>query len=465
MKLRKFNEKELDFNAMNEQTEVLKNALEAAPNAQILRTIMDFQEENGNFSYINPKGAPSDARIDYYYTPTYLCTALLMKAYLRGIPEGIQVAQLEDSLRRGLTASMGRKFDGHGFDGVDDAAKILKEGGSEIFVREHPDFHPAFTALYRKLMTYPVFVYGTLLKGRYNHYLLEEAGYAEFQGRATLHGYALYDLGSYPGIKPSPRGMVLGEVYKVDEETLRALDRLEGEGSLYRRVRSQVHAASGEWINVFVYVYMGQVNRENLIPLSQQPYGFQEERVWYVAYGSNLSYARFLCYIQGGTAPNGSEYEGCDDKGELFATCALKLPYERYYANSSGSWGGKGVAFLDVNRKQGETLGRAYLITRGQFEQVQSQEGGWYSRVEELPNLPIFQGIPAMTMTGDYRHAEQEPSEKYLEVIGRGENETKRLLESQERREEKDRVRREKMREKREAQTKLRSLKSGKWNH
>ncbi len=76
MKLRKFNEKELDFNAMNEQTEVLKNALEAAPNAQILRTIMDFQEENGNFSYINPKGAPSDARIDYYYTPTYLCTAL-----------------------------------------------------------------------------------------------------------------------------------------------------------------------------------------------------------------------------------------------------------------------------------------------------------------------------------------------------------------------------------------------------
>ncbi len=110
-------------------------------------------------------------------------------------------------------------------------------------------------------------------------------------------------------------------------------------------------------------------------------------------------------------------------------------------------------------------MGRAYLITRGQFEQVQSQEGGWYSRVEELPNLPIFQGIPAMTMTGDYRHAEQEPSEKYLEVIGRGENETKRLLESQERREEKDRVRREKMREKREAQTKLRSLKSGKWNH
>jgi gamma-glutamylaminecyclotransferase len=83
-----------------------------------------------------------------------------------------------------------------------------------------------------------VFVYGTLRQGEGNHRLLLSA---RFVGEAhTVPGFALYDLGAFPGLVREGAGTVTGELYDVDEATLAALDRLEGVPSFYRRERIEL---------------------------------------------------------------------------------------------------------------------------------------------------------------------------------------------------------------------------------
>jgi phosphoserine aminotransferase len=78
-----------------------------------------------------------------------------------------------------------------------------------------------------------LFVYGTLLRGERSHHLLRAARFA--RETATAPGFRLVDLGEYPGLVKAPRGAVSGELYLVDDETLRALDEFEGHPRLYWR--------------------------------------------------------------------------------------------------------------------------------------------------------------------------------------------------------------------------------------
>ena len=80
-----------------------------------------------------------------------------------------------------------------------------------------------------------VFVYGTLLKGEYNNYLLEES---ELKGDASITGFVMHCLGSYPAITPVEGAdvPVLGEVWEITPETFARLDRLEGYPHFYDRV-------------------------------------------------------------------------------------------------------------------------------------------------------------------------------------------------------------------------------------
>ena len=57
---------------------------------------------------------------------------------------------------------------------------------------------------------------------------------AVFAGPARLDGYALYDLGRYPGIVAQPGGTVWGELWYTDDQTVEQMDLYEEEGSLYR---------------------------------------------------------------------------------------------------------------------------------------------------------------------------------------------------------------------------------------
>lgn len=87
----------------------------------------------------------------------------------------------------------------------------------------------------------PVFVYGTLMTGQCADNRLEGAVFA---GPARLDGYALYDLGRYPGIVAQPGGTVWGELWYTDDQTVEQMDLYEEEGSLYRRSRSGSCAAA-----------------------------------------------------------------------------------------------------------------------------------------------------------------------------------------------------------------------------
>src|SRR5665647_253479 len=101
-----------------------------------------------------------------------------------------------------------------------------------------------------------------------------------------------------------------------------------------------------------------------------------QDKVWYACYGSNILEERFLCYIQGGK-PLGAKttYKGCTDKtlpadNEDFYICS-----ELYFSKNSANWDNGGVAFIRTTfEPKASTLGRIYLITKGQLIDIARQE-------------------------------------------------------------------------------------------
>lgn len=105
-----------------------------------------------------------------------------------------------------------------------------------------------------------LFVYGSLKKGFYNHRLLKES---TFIGSGIISGYDLYDLGYYQGIKRGS-GEVLGEIYEIDQETLKRVDVLESEGYLYRRVPVEAKI-EGDTVKAVTYVYNKSIDSSRRI--------------------------------------------------------------------------------------------------------------------------------------------------------------------------------------------------------
>jgi len=187
------------------------------------------------------------------------------------------------------------------------------------------------------------------------------------------------------------------------------------------------------------------------------------KHVWYCSYGSNLSKDRFLTYIKGGT-PDGSasSHPGCRDKELPLEDIPIRFDGRMHFSGSSSRWGSGGVAFMDNNDNLGRALGRAYLITMEQFDDIAAQENGRgvgtiTTKADEaitngssillatglygnLVHIGDYKGAPAFTFTGDFS-AEQallgsfedkkanyikinEPSPNYIRVIGSGLKET-----------------------------------------
>src|SRR5436305_7842838 len=99
------------------------------------------------------------------------------------------------------------------------------------------------------------------------------------------------------------------------------------------------------------------------------------KRIWYASYGSNLSYQkRFMCYIAGGR-PAGSQNTnpGCRDKTPPIDNKPIAIHLDLYFAEYSQWWNG-GVAFIKRGNERSKTLGRIYLITDDQFNDVVLQE-------------------------------------------------------------------------------------------
>ena len=115
-----------------------------------------------------------------------------------------------------------------------------------------------------------VFVYGKLMRGRSNHkYYLEDSC---FLGIGSIQGYALYELGSYPGIRQEENECTKGEVFEVDDKTMSRLDSLEGEGSLYIRKVLKVEMSNGLVQEAHAYIWNGSVDVERKVDFVNQPW-------------------------------------------------------------------------------------------------------------------------------------------------------------------------------------------------
>jgi gamma-glutamylcyclotransferase (GGCT)/AIG2-like uncharacterized protein YtfP len=100
-----------------------------------------------------------------------------------------------------------------------------------------------------------LFVYGTLKRGCKNHHHIADQRFLA-QAR-TVPGYAMYDLGDYPGLvaDASDTVGVTGELWEVDAATLAQLDAFEGvDEGLYQRQRVALMDTVNP-IQVHTYLY------------------------------------------------------------------------------------------------------------------------------------------------------------------------------------------------------------------
>ena len=164
------------------------------------------------------------------------------------------------------------------------------------------------------------------------------------------------------------------------------------------------------------------------------------QRLWYVAYGSNLSLERFRVYLRGGRPAGGArEYPGCRDPLDPDRDVSSMIPGGLRFVGVSSVWGG-GMAVYDPGAV-GQIAVRAYLISAEQFVDVLAQEmrlesdlevnlsavreTGWHSlgpgRYQTLAHLGSRNGLPMLTFTsaGIDPHV-NAPSEGYLRTIAVG---------------------------------------------
>lgn len=180
-------------------------------------------------------------------------------------------------------------------------------------------------------------------------------------------------------------------------------------------------------------------------------------QVWYASYGSNLNEERFNAYLTGQEFNGMSASSGgARDSSLPEETAPVVLPGRLVFASRSGRWGGGGIAFLDSEDEYNATLGKAYKIHWGQFEDVLAQESGksagtasvdWHDIAEngthdtsglygKIVHVGDFKGAPVLTFTSDYKAAElasdfgeesslsyrrlNRPHRNYLKTIGSG---------------------------------------------
>lgn len=110
-----------------------------------------------------------------------------------------------------------------------------------------------------------LFVYGSLKRGHWNFRLLENS---HFVGTATTtRPYLLMDFGGFPGmynqgiVGLNDVAHVKGELYEVDDATLRSCDCLEGHPTMYKRTPIEVRMNTrGNPIKCETYFYQGHIH-------------------------------------------------------------------------------------------------------------------------------------------------------------------------------------------------------------
>ena len=96
------------------------------------------------------------------------------------------------------------------------------------------------------------FFYGSLRKGDYNHSIIDDKNPKAF---ATITGFKMYSLGSYPFIveTKNEEDTVFGEIYtNLTQNEIDYIDRMEL-GAGYRRKLGKVTADNGKEYEIVIY--------------------------------------------------------------------------------------------------------------------------------------------------------------------------------------------------------------------
>lgn len=172
--------------------------------------------------------------------------------------------------------------------------------------------------------------------------------------------------------------------------------------------------------------------------------GEATDRVWYVAYGSNLYEARFLAYLTGcGDDEPWGPHRGAADQSPPVADRRVEVPHPVRFGGNSQRWGG-GCCFCPVEPVPDGRLtpvGRAWLITVAQLADIATQENrlpveaatmpdrfpepGSSVRVldgliDRLLTLPPMDGVPAVTLASTELPLIAAPAPRYRSVLAAG---------------------------------------------
>ncbi len=94
-----------------------------------------------------------------------------------------------------------------------------------------------------------IFVYGTLKSGQCNHYFLRQ-----FEPTPAIANKVDLHAGSSFPFALHGEGQAVGEVYTIDERTLKELDCLEGHPFWFRREMIPVQLESREIVMAWIYL-------------------------------------------------------------------------------------------------------------------------------------------------------------------------------------------------------------------
>ena len=422
----------------NENFELMTTAINYIMNLKELNeeVLAEMQgiEEAGFYCPITEEvfaTVPFEERWYTKYYPTYHMSVLLMKYYDAGHKE------VEEQLMRTLEACVSKNYKGHGYDADTDCLRYLTylyESGFAKFAKKYKLFgheignivnyyrrclasgnvqsgfaniEQQIIDLLKKVDEDVLFVYGTLMDGEPNAHYLDKC---DMIADGVIYGYDLLQLNGYPGMIKG-NGVVAGELYHINKKTKKQLDILEG--SQYKYSRDLVHFGESCFYANFYEFLPVEGRRYNKAICKSYRWVNVSNYVWYACYGSNLLDARFDKYIQQTTS-----------KAQPIESRPIILPYELHFAKQSPRWDHKGVAFIDPE-KAGFCYGWMYLITKEQYEEIKEREGAWYRRKVHVAYDDM--GIEIVTFTSPVRFEEQQPGERYLDVIRRGLKEKYRL--------------------------------------
>jgi len=111
-----------------------------------------WKKDAVSWGFDAPGNMPSDARVDFFYIPTYISSAILIYAAMNYPEEVKRFDAFNAILGNALYTSTLRNFEGHGYDGRGECRAIFKSVGINKFLEEYPEICPQFTDLWNKKM-------------------------------------------------------------------------------------------------------------------------------------------------------------------------------------------------------------------------------------------------------------------------------------------------------------------------